>query len=181
MNTTSNSDCCGGCGETDGNKRRIGCMHPFTTASAPEASKIAPGDDMWLSIHMAPFHLNYLTGDDRKEVLAYGRSVYQATRHVNDSLTDRKTNEIMEERGYQLTGYVLRHPETQHRAIIESSAVRWVQAADMAAIMYPQNRQAREALTDERIFRVIGTMPKDGYTLATFARAIEAEINKATT
>ena len=80
MNTGLNKDCCGGCGETDGNKRCIGCLHPFTTASAPEVIKIVPGDDIWLSIHMAPHHLNYLTGDDRKAVLAYGRTVYQAAR-----------------------------------------------------------------------------------------------------
>ncbi len=103
-----------------------------------------------------------------------------ANRSVDDPLTDRKADEIMNERGYQLTGYVLRHPTTSDRVIIESSAVRWVNSNDMAKIMFPQNRQPRQPLTDERIFRVIGTMPKDGYTIATFARAIEAEINKAT-
>ena len=143
MNTTSNSDCCGGCGETDGNKRCIGCMHPFSTAPIP-------------------------------------------TRHVNDPLTDRKADEIME-RGYQLTGYVLRHPTTSDRVIIESSAVRWVKADDMAKIMFPQNRQPRQPLTDERISDIASSMPGGldgfckGWGWRSFARAIEAEINKATT
>lgn len=157
-------------------------MHPFSTAPTPsvrtdELALASAGEIMCV---LAASNGALLTRLKAQIQCIVQRAIEagQPARQVNDDNTDRKADEIMT-RGYQLTGYVLRHPTTSDRVIIESSAVRWVKADDMAKIMFPQNRQPRQPLTDERIFRVIGTMPKDGYTLATFARAIEAEINKA--
>jgi hypothetical protein len=206
MSTEQNPNCCGGCGETDGNKRCIGCMHPFSTAPTPsvrtdELALAAAGEIMtqFSNDGASLYGLNTMQLQARVQcIVQRAIEAGQPARQVNDDNTDRKADEIMT-RGYQLTGYVLRHPETQHRAIIESSAVRWVQAADMAKIMFPQNRQPRQPLTDERI-RVLAREHEsygfgrgdnspdakdfngfDTDSLRAFARAIEAEINKATT
>ena len=183
MSTTQNSDYCGGCGETDGNKRCIGRMHPISTAQIPSART----DELALDAATEIVGVFSTNGEFLPRLKARVQCIVQRAieagqpaRHVDDQQTDRKTNEIMEERRYQLTGYVLRHPETQHRAIIESSAVRWVQPDDMAKIMYPQNRQPREALTDEQIVAIANredVMHGDHLQAFPFARAIEAEIN----
>lgn len=56
-------------------------------------------------------------------------------RTTNFSLTERKTNGILE-KGYKLTGYVLQKEETGERAIIESSVVRWLNKAAMFDLMH---------------------------------------------
>lgn len=56
-------------------------------------------------------------------------------RTTNFSLTERKTNSILE-KGYKLTGYVLQKEETGERAIIEQSAVRWLNKATMFDLMH---------------------------------------------
>jgi hypothetical protein len=56
-------------------------------------------------------------------------------RTTNFSLTERKTNGILE-KGYKLSGYVLQKEETGERAIIELSAVRWMSKAAMFDLMH---------------------------------------------
>ncbi len=37
-----------------------------------------PGDDLHLTLLMAPYNLNFLTGKDRQDLLAYARAVFAA-------------------------------------------------------------------------------------------------------
>ena len=41
-------------------------------------TKLQPGDDKHLTLLMAPFNLNFFVGQDREDLLAYGRSVWAA-------------------------------------------------------------------------------------------------------
>ena len=43
-----------------------------------EPVKMAPGDDLHLTLLMAPQSLNFVTGQDREHLLAYGRSAFEA-------------------------------------------------------------------------------------------------------
>lgn len=43
-------------------------------------TKIVPGDDMHLTLLMAPLSLNLVVGRDREMLLAWGREVWQASR-----------------------------------------------------------------------------------------------------
>lgn len=40
--------------------------------------KMAPGDDMHLTLLMAPHNLNLVTGQDRQHLLAFGRAAFEA-------------------------------------------------------------------------------------------------------
>jgi hypothetical protein len=42
--------------------------------------KVTPGDELHLTMLMAPMSLNLVTGGDRQALLAYARSVWQASR-----------------------------------------------------------------------------------------------------
>jgi hypothetical protein len=43
-----------------------------------EPIKIIPGNNLHLTLLMAPYSLNFVTGDDRQHLLAYGRDVFVA-------------------------------------------------------------------------------------------------------
>ena len=43
-----------------------------------EPVKMTPGDDLHLTLLMAPQSLNFVTGQDREHLLAYGRSAFEA-------------------------------------------------------------------------------------------------------
>ena len=45
-----------------------------------KATKIEAGSDMHLTLLGAPMHWNLLTGQDRADMLAFGRAVWQASR-----------------------------------------------------------------------------------------------------
>lgn len=47
-------------------------------AGGREPVKVQPGDEVHLTLLMAPFGLNFFTGNDREHLLAWGRSVWQA-------------------------------------------------------------------------------------------------------
>ena len=44
----------------------------------PEAKKMVPGDELHLTLLMAPFSLNFFTGQDRQHLLAFGRAAFEA-------------------------------------------------------------------------------------------------------
>ena len=41
-------------------------------------TKLQPGDDKHLTLLMAPFNLNFFVGQDREDLLAFGRAVWAA-------------------------------------------------------------------------------------------------------
>lgn len=43
-----------------------------------KTTRMIPGDDLFLSCLMAPYHLNLVTGEDRQHLLAYGRAAFAA-------------------------------------------------------------------------------------------------------
>ena len=43
-----------------------------------------------------------------------------------DKLTAKKSEQVMNRDGHVISGFVLCHPDTGHRCIIEMSAVRWL-------------------------------------------------------
>lgn len=44
----------------------------------PEAKKMVPGDELHLTLLMAPFSLHLVTGQDRQHLLAFGRAAFEA-------------------------------------------------------------------------------------------------------
>lgn len=46
--------------------------------SAKSAAKMTPGDDLHLTLLMTPHGLNLVTGQDRQQLLAYGRAAFEA-------------------------------------------------------------------------------------------------------
>lgn len=46
--------------------------------SKKQPIKMTPGDDIHLSLLMAPFSLNLVTGQDRQHLLGYGRAAFEA-------------------------------------------------------------------------------------------------------
>lgn len=45
---------------------------------AKSVTKMTPGDDLHLTLLMAPHGLNLVTGQDREQLLAYGRAAFEA-------------------------------------------------------------------------------------------------------
>jgi hypothetical protein len=43
------------------------------------------------------------------------------------------------QRGYDLTGFVLRHPDTGEMCIVEQAAVRWIGKDESWNLMHPQS------------------------------------------
>lgn len=57
--------------------------------------KMHPGDDLHLTVLMASHGLNFVTGKDREQLLAWGRDVWQVARSVNvvpEALTAQEEN-----------------------------------------------------------------------------------------
>lgn len=52
----------------------------MTTAQDRQSRAMVPGDELHLSLLMAPHGLNLVTGQDRLQLLAYARDVWQAAR-----------------------------------------------------------------------------------------------------
>lgn len=50
----------------------------MTQQHIPEAKKMGPGDELHLTLLMAPFSLNFFTGQDRQHLLAFGRAAFEA-------------------------------------------------------------------------------------------------------
>jgi hypothetical protein len=46
--------------------------------STIKTTKMIPGDDLYLSCLMAPYGLNFVMGEDRQHLLAYGRAAFAA-------------------------------------------------------------------------------------------------------
>lgn len=44
----------------------------------PTPVKMTPGDELHLTLLMAPWHLNLVVGEDREHLLAYARAVWDA-------------------------------------------------------------------------------------------------------
>ena len=56
-------------------------------------TKLIPGDDKHLTLLMAPFNLNFFTGKNRDDLLAYGRAVWTAaleTQAANAQVTEQE-------------------------------------------------------------------------------------------
>ncbi len=51
-------------------------------------------------------------------------------------LTAMKTASIMSRQGYKITGFVVCHPETHERCIVEKSACRWLTNEEMWWLMH---------------------------------------------
>ena len=43
-----------------------------------ETTKMIPGDELHLTMLMAPYSLNLVTGQDRQDLLAFGRAAFEA-------------------------------------------------------------------------------------------------------
>lgn len=57
--------------------------------------KMIPGDDKHLTLVMAPFNLNFFTGKDRDDVLAYGRAVWAAALEAQRQSAKRQTLHVV--------------------------------------------------------------------------------------
>lgn len=57
-------------------------MTQTTDQERVEPIKMQPGDDLHLTMLMAPHGLNFVTGKDREQLLAWGRDVWQASRRA---------------------------------------------------------------------------------------------------
>ncbi|WP_288639250.1 hypothetical protein [uncultured Comamonas sp.] len=57
-------------------------MTHMTDQERAEPIKMQPGDDLHLTMLMAPHGLNFVTGKDREQLLAWGRDVWQAARRT---------------------------------------------------------------------------------------------------
>lgn len=57
-------------------------MTHTTDQERAEPIKMQPGDDLHLTMLMAPHGLNFVTGKDREHLLAWGRDVWQASRRA---------------------------------------------------------------------------------------------------
>lgn len=57
-------------------------MTQTTDQERAEPIKMQPGDDLHLTMLMAPHGLNFVTGKDREHLLAWGRDVWQAARRA---------------------------------------------------------------------------------------------------
>lgn len=57
-------------------------MTQKTDQERAEPIKMQPGDDLYLTMLMAPHGLNFVTGKDREHLLAWGRDVWQASRRA---------------------------------------------------------------------------------------------------
>ena len=62
-------------------------------------------------------------------------------------LTARKVFEQLKQ-GYEITGLIIRKPETGHRGIIESSAGRWLSSSEMWWLMHESESPISETLED---------------------------------
>lgn len=111
MSTAQNSDYCGGCGETDGTKRCIGCMHPFSTAPTPSARTYklamdAANDIMTKFANISPAQIH-------AQVQVIVQQAIEAGRQPREALTDERIKEIHVE----LCGTVGSSYDTMARAI----------------------------------------------------------------
>ncbi|WP_120967362.1 hypothetical protein [Comamonas sp. lk] len=59
--------------------------------------KMTPGDDIHLSLLMAPFSLNLVTGQDRQHLLSYGRTAFKAGHALLRASTPEAIEELIEE------------------------------------------------------------------------------------
>lgn len=61
---------------------------------------------------------------------------------VKSWMTERsayKAQFVTETFGHEHTGYVLTHPETGQKCIVDYSACRWIKGADFGRLMHEQN------------------------------------------
>lgn len=56
-----------------------------TTRRTP--SKVEPGSERHLTLMMAKYNLNFVSGKDRQDLLAWGRDVWDAAKAANSNLT----------------------------------------------------------------------------------------------
>lgn len=56
--------------------------HTSTEQERQAPIKIHPGDDMHLTLLMAPHNLNLVTGQDRQHLLAFGRAAFEAGQYA---------------------------------------------------------------------------------------------------
>ena len=56
--------------------------HTSTEQERQAPIKMHPGDDLHLTVLMASHGLNFVTGKDREQLLAWGRDVWQAARRA---------------------------------------------------------------------------------------------------
>lgn len=57
--------------------------HTSTEQERQAPIKMHPGDDLHLTVLMASHGLNFVTGKDREQLLAWGRDVWQAARFAH--------------------------------------------------------------------------------------------------
>ena len=63
-------------------------------------------------------------------------------------LTAMKTASIINRSGHQITGFVVSHPETHERCIVEMSACRWLTNEEMWWLMHVSKELPSTKLTD---------------------------------
>ena len=67
------------------------------------------------------------------------------------NLTAMKTASIINRSGHKITGFVVSHPETQERCIVEMSACRWLTNEEMWWLMHVSKsplKRAEEAFNE---------------------------------
>lgn len=139
-------------------------------AAAIDAREQEAPDDLKLTLHMAPYHLNLVVGHDRMQLLAFGRDVWAAARR-GDSPTVRTRN-IAEANAASAVG--AEGKEVQHGTATTSAA---------GTTAAPVNPEGRDSVTNAHAlasreeapaaagaaqavaWRDMATAPKDGTLL----------------
>ena len=114
--------------------------------------KMTPGDDMHLTLLMAPHNLNLVTGQDRQHLLAFGRAAFEAGQKCQDMLAAApQPPEAAPQQGVR-QAYVLE--DDGHETYLDGCESRFsIRRADGECVAWvaPLDKDSGEAVAREMI------------------------------